>query len=113
MQHKSFWLFEQVPESVIEKSKGVTIDIFESFCLLKQVPESIIENTGALIPILPITTWNCPRPNKEAHHSRPSEEMKRCNTNHSGYLNKYMYPSFLRSCPSQVMPRNNACFRQS
>ena len=45
MQHKSFWLFEQAPESVIEKTEGVTIDIFESFCLFEQVPESVIVDT--------------------------------------------------------------------
>ena len=42
MQHKSFWLFEKAPESVIEKTEGVTIDIFKSFCLFEQVPESVI-----------------------------------------------------------------------
>ena len=52
MQHKSFWFFEQAPESVIVKTEGVTIDIFKSFCLFKQVPESVIVDTGALTPIL-------------------------------------------------------------
>ena len=42
MQHKSFWLFEQAPESVIEKAEGVTLDIFKSFWLFEQVPESVI-----------------------------------------------------------------------
>ena len=54
MQHKSFRLFEQTPESVIEKTEPVTIDIFESFCLFEQVPGSVIGDrpTGTLTPIL-------------------------------------------------------------
>ena len=73
MQHKSFWLFEQAPESVIEKTEGVTIDIFESFCFFEQVPESAIvdlpsmtdstesvtEDTGESTTLLPNNQKSC------------------------------------------------------
>ena len=72
--------------------------------LIKQVPESAIvdllsmtDSTESLNQLQRIqvkqflyfpTTRNCVSPNKDAHHSRPSEERKRCNTNHSVYLKK-------------------------